>query len=226
MLSDEEISVEGLKFLYRKLLQRVESMIETARLESLGEAYASCRKDFEALSHDGLSDLEQALTRLEHLVADVERRVIMLHNVRTRHEGAGVMSPAGVHQPAGASSAQLDRFSSTVEAVDRVDQERESASVGAGGTIVPAPFDVQGVQRARRRGEVGYRCTFKAIRGHARAPSPRINPAAMSQSLHMAAVEGRSQARYYREHPPHSQLYASPNFPPSTRLPLPAPNPS
>lgn len=38
VLSDEEISVEGLKVLYRKLLKGVGNMVEVARLESLGKA--------------------------------------------------------------------------------------------------------------------------------------------------------------------------------------------
>lgn len=73
VLSDETVSVQRLKVLYRKPLQRVENMVETARLGSFGQVYARCGEDFEALLHDRLSVLEPALKRLEHLVADLKR---------------------------------------------------------------------------------------------------------------------------------------------------------
>lgn len=99
---------------------------------------------------DSLSDLEKAFTRLEPPVADVERRVELLENVRSRRGGAVVMSPIGVHQPAGGSSAQLDRVCSAAAVLGRVDQDTESASVQDGGTSIPPPSDVQGVQGNRR----------------------------------------------------------------------------
>lgn len=71
-LSDEEISLEGVKILCCELLQRVKNMVETARPELFHKEYGRCREDFEDLSHDGLSDLEPALKRREHMVSEVE----------------------------------------------------------------------------------------------------------------------------------------------------------
>lgn len=70
--------------MYRKLLHRVERMVESARLKPFGEAYARCRAEFEALLHHRLSDLQTALTGLVHLVADVDRRDTLLENVLSR----------------------------------------------------------------------------------------------------------------------------------------------
>lgn len=93
VLSDEKNSVDELKTLYRELLQRVQNMVATARVESFGEAYARCRHDFKALPRDRLSDLEPALTRLEYLVAAFESRVKCLESVRSRRGGAAMTSP-------------------------------------------------------------------------------------------------------------------------------------
>lgn len=61
------------------------------------------------------------------MVADAERRVTLLENVRSCREGAAAMNPVGVHHPAGASNAQSDRLRSTVAALNGVDQEAEGA---------------------------------------------------------------------------------------------------
>lgn len=63
VLREKELFVERLNTLYREFLQGVENMVENARLESFREAYARCCDDFEAVSHDRLSDLEPEFTR-------------------------------------------------------------------------------------------------------------------------------------------------------------------
>lgn len=129
MLNYDEIFVESLKIVYLKLLHRAEVMKKTAGPKSFGETYTRCCDDFEALLHDRLSDLKPALTQLKYLVADIERRVIFLENVRFCREGAAVMSPVGVHHSASASSVQSNRVCSTLAALGGIDQKIENASV-------------------------------------------------------------------------------------------------
>lgn len=80
-------------------------MMETTQLESSVDAYTRCHEDFEILQHNRILDLEPALTGLEHLVAKVKRRSLLLKIVRSGSRGAAVMNFIGIHQPAGSSSA-------------------------------------------------------------------------------------------------------------------------
>lgn len=130
---------------------------------------------------------------------------VALHSLRicARRGGAVMMSPVGVHQAAGASSAKSDRARSAFAALGRVEQEIEGASVQIDGTSMFAPPEVQGIRETRRRSDAGDRSTSKAIGWHTQASSPKINPAALPQSLYMAALEDRSEVEYSREYPPH-----------------------
>lgn len=100
--------------------------------------------------HDRLSDVNPALTRLEHFVDDVERRVTWLENVPSCREEAAETSTVGVQQTAGAPNAQSDRVRFAVVALSRVDQDKEGALVRADATIMPAPSEVQGVEETCR----------------------------------------------------------------------------
>lgn len=47
-------------------------------MASFGEANLRCRENFESLLQSRLDHFDPALTRLEHLIADVERSVDLL----------------------------------------------------------------------------------------------------------------------------------------------------
>lgn len=130
------------------------------------------------------------------------------------------MSLVGVHQPADTSSVQLNRVRFAVVATVRVDQKTEDALVRANGTNMPAPPEVQDIEVTHRHGEIGNLSTSQAIEGNAQDPSPRIDLAALPQSLYMAVLEGRPQFGYFREYAPHPQAHAIPNMSSSTRPPL------
>lgn len=86
MLGDQNITVEDLKVLYLKLLCRVDTICDANQIESFKEAYVPCPQDFESLLESPLEDLHSALRRLEHLIADVERRVTLIERVRSRRQ--------------------------------------------------------------------------------------------------------------------------------------------
>lgn len=78
VLSDEYSTVGDLKVLYRELLRRVQTVCDVNRLEAFCEAYVRCCDDFKSLLQGCLQDLDSALTWLEHLIADLERRRVTL----------------------------------------------------------------------------------------------------------------------------------------------------
>lgn len=86
MLSDQNITVEDLKVLYLELLCRVDTICDANQMESFEEAYVRCPQDFESLLQSPLEDLHSALRRLEHLIADVKRRVTLIERVHPRRE--------------------------------------------------------------------------------------------------------------------------------------------
>lgn len=84
VLSHENITVQDLKVLYRKLLRRMETVSHANRMESFGGADVRCRQDFVSLPKGRPKDLDSALTQPEHVVADVEHRVTLMERVRFR----------------------------------------------------------------------------------------------------------------------------------------------
>lgn len=108
-------------------------------MESFRKAYARCQKDLDALLHDRLSDLDLVLTRVQHLVIDIERCVTLIENVRSRQERVAKISPAGMHRLAVASSKHSKQIRSAVAALDRVDQEAREVSVRVDTLHMPAP---------------------------------------------------------------------------------------
>lgn len=78
---------------------------------------------FDAHLQYRLSDLNPLLKRLQQLVADVERRVTLIENVRSFQGGAGFTSPAGVHRQTVASSEQLDKIRISIAALSRGSQD-------------------------------------------------------------------------------------------------------
>lgn len=74
-LSDEKVTIEGAKTLYRELHHRMEASVEFGRLGSFSNAYVRCQEDFKALLLSWLHEVNSALEPLGKLVADMERRV-------------------------------------------------------------------------------------------------------------------------------------------------------
>lgn len=106
---------------------------------SFRRAHARCQKDFDALLHDRLSDLDLVLTRVQHFVFDIERCVTLIENVRSRQEGAAKISPAGTHRLAVAMSEHSKKIRSTVATLGREDQEAREVSVRVDTLHMPAP---------------------------------------------------------------------------------------
>lgn len=100
----------------------MDTTLEASHVESFKEAYAKCQEGCNAFVHDIelLADLNPLLAYVQHLITDVERRVTLLENVRSRRKGAPVTDPIGMHRQPAASSEKLDKIRSTVVAIGRL----------------------------------------------------------------------------------------------------------
>lgn len=82
-LSDEKVTIEGVKILYRERPHRMEASVEFGRLGSFANAYVRCQEDFKALLLCWLHEMNPALEPLGKLVADMERRVTKVESACT-----------------------------------------------------------------------------------------------------------------------------------------------
>lgn len=76
-----------------------------------------CCENIESLLQGRLEDLDSALRRLKHLVADVESRVTLMERVRSCRRDAVMSSPTGVYLRQIVTIVQPDRPHFAAEAL-------------------------------------------------------------------------------------------------------------
>lgn len=129
MLSEENNTVEGVKVLFRELRRRVKTVCEVNQMEPLSRACVRCRQDFESLIRGRLEDLDSALTRVEHVTADVKRRVPLVKRMRSRRLDAVISSPTGAHLSQIGTTQLPDGLRSETMALSRAEKRVDAYSV-------------------------------------------------------------------------------------------------